>query len=311
MKPITHIIVAAFAMALPAVAQDSLRVDERPDAVVATTAAATAADEPAGGRKTRAKLAHEILAERPDGLGGLHEGLNVEVGFSVSAGLGKNRVKGAGFGEHIAAVYAMPFSKDKRWWGSFGVYGDRLDWGSYNRVEGGIEGMLGYRVNDRINLYVYGAYNFIPGRENGLNPYFGSLPYGYCPYGYSAGCLPYGYGGYAYSPYGYGYGGYGPCGYGYGGYGPYGYGPYGNLRGRIGAAAEFKIGESGHLVISVEHSSYDGRGPWGGSPLPVPPQGVGSPGNKGARPFNISDNPSVSSRQIDGRNEGRGSNARR
>lgn len=184
----------------------------------------------------------------------LHEGFNAEVGFSVSGSFGKNRIKGAGFGEHFAAAYAMPFGKDKRWIGAVGLYADRLDWGSYHRTEAGIAGVLGYNVNDWCNLYVYGAYNFVPGVDNGPNPYALRYPY---------------WGGLGYM----GYGGYG-CGY------PFD--PYANLRGRIGGAAEFKVGNAATITVAFEHDFYD-KGP----SLPVvPPQ----PDNHN-KPFGVTDSP--------------------
>lgn len=304
MKRIANIFFVALTMALPAVAQVSVSQPEgisTSDKVVLATTIEELTDEEmnaiAEEAANRPRLTYEILAEEqrrseaertvailpmgsrlsrldmetpfyyhnPWTLGGpstmaLHEGLNVEVGFSVSSSLGSNRMKGAGFGEHIAAAYAMPFDTKSRWMGAFGVYADRLDWGGYNRTEAGISGLIGYRVNDWCNLYVYGQYNFVPGRDSGPNPY---------AYSYAS-CSPFGYG----YPYRYGYGYPYGCGYGYPygyGYDPYcsPYGPYANLKGRIGAAAEFKIGESGHLTISVEHSVYDNGNMWPVAPPPM------------------------------------------
>lgn len=180
----------------------------------------------------------------------LHEGFNAEVGFSVSAGLGKRAPKGVGFGEHVAAAYAMPFGKDKRWIGAIGVYADRLDWGTYHRTEAGVAGILGYNVNDWCNLYLYGTYNAIPGRDSGPNPY--ALRYGH---------------------------GHGLWGYGMG-YG-YPFDPYANLRGRIGAAAEFKVAPNASISIGFEHDFYD-------SPSPVPVVAPPKPQSAG-RPFSLSD----------------------
>lgn len=319
MKRTANIILVASAMALPAMAQGSTSQPEGAspqEEVVLTTTIQELTDEEldaiAAETARRPRLTHEILAEEqrrseaertvavlpmgsrlsrldmespfyyhcPWTLGGssmmpLHEGLNVEMGFSVSSSLGSNRIKGAGFGEHIAAAYAVPFGTKSRWMGAFGVYADRLDWGGYGRTEAGVSGLIGYRVNDWCNLYVYGQYNFVPGRDSGPNPYLYSAaysPFGYGPYGYG-----YGY------PMGYGYG-YDPVCYGYGS--PYG--PYANLKGRIGAAAEFKIGESGHLTISVEHSVYDNGNMW-----PVAPPPMVEPFDA---PFTVGDAPNSSSR---------------
>lgn len=196
----------------------------------------------------------------------LHEGFNAEVGFSVSGNFGKNRIKGVGFGEHFAAAYAMPFGKDKRWIGAIGLYADRLDWGVYHRTEAGVAGVLGYSVNNWCNLYVYGAYNFVPGIDNGPNPYALRYP-----------C----WGGSGYM----GYGGYG-CGY------PFD--PYANLRGRIGGAAEFKIGNAASITVAFEHDFYD-KAP---AALPVMPH---HPDNH-VKPLNVNDSPNSA---------GRGGNLRR
>lgn len=209
----------------------------------------------------------------------LHEGLNAEVGFSVSGAFGKGSPQGVGLGEHIAAAYAMPFGKDKRWIGAFGISADRLDWGGYNSTTVGLNGLLGYHVNDRVNLYVWGTYNFVTRQSGGPNPY----AYAYGPWGYS----PWGYGGYA----GWGYGGYG--------YGPYGYGPYGydlnaNLRSRIGAAAEFKLGDRSSMTVSFEYSRYED--PFGFAPF------VSSPCPKADNvPFGLMDSPNSSGRGGNGR----------
>ena len=179
----------------------------------------------------------------------LHEGFNAEVGMSVSASFGKNRRKGAGFGEHLAMAYAMPFGKDKRWVGAVGVYAARRDWGSWNQTEAGIAGLLGYRAADWCNLYVYGAYNFVPGGQH-----YGRYPYE---------------------------GRYGCCG------GPWGsawstspYDPYANLRGRIGAAAEFKIGRNASISVAFEHDFYDNTHHM--PVLPAMPNLQPNPGRNGA-----------------------------
>lgn len=293
MKRIANILLAAFAIAPAAMAQEDVEcprlahdilVDEQRE-----RDAEVLVDLPMG-RSVRSQLdmapSYAFASPWAHGAGPgywrLHEGFNAEVGFSVSGAFGKGSPKGAGFGEHIAAAYAMPFGKDKRWIGAFGVYADRLDWGGYNRTEAGISGMLGYHVNDWCDLYVYGSYNFVPGTDNGgPNPY----AYAYGPWGYS----PWGYGGYC----GWGYGGYGH--YGPYGYGPYGYDAYNNLRGRVGAAAQFKLGENSHLTVAFEYSNYDrGKGMW---PVAAPPQPA--PQNQ---PFGVYDSPETS---------GRGSNVRR
>lgn len=153
----------------------------------------------------------------------LHEGFNAEFGLSVSASFGSHRRKGAGFGEHFAAAYAMPFSKDRRWMGAIGLYVDRMDWGSYHDVEAGIAGMLGYRVNDWCNLYLYGSYQFLPSQYSCGYSSPGSLWYdGSC-----------GMWGVPYSDF------------------------YGRLKGRIGAAAQFRLGHAAAITVAVEQEFRD------------------------------------------------------
>ena len=178
----------------------------------------------------------------------LHEGLNVSAGFSVTAGLGKHRPKGAGFGEHLAATYATSFGKDKRWIGAIGIYANRFDWGSYHGTEAGIAGIVGYHVNDWCNLYAYGTYNFVPMTSGGPNPY--ALRYGCYPYSYGTDCV---------------------------------FDPYARLRGRIGAAAEFKIGSNAAISVAFEHDFFDNR-----TILPVVPPPA--PDNN-KHPFGVNDAP--------------------
>lgn len=271
MKRVANILLASFAIVPAAMAQDSLACPRLTHDILAEeqreNESTLLVDLPIG-RSMRSQLdmapSYAYTSPWNHGAGPgywrLHEGFNAEVGFSVTGAFGKGSPSGAGFGEHIAAAYAMPFGRDKRWIGALGVTADRLDWGGYNRTEAGVSGMLGYHVNDWLDLYVYGSYNFIAGQDGGSNPYaYAYGPWGYSPYGYGGyGC--WGYGGYGYGPYGYG------CG-------PYGYDPYANLRGRVGAAADFKLGEKGHLTIAFEYRDYDNRGAgWPNGGLPAPPK---------------------------------------
>ena len=152
-----------------------------------------------------------------------HEGFNAEVGLSVSASFGKHRRKGAGFGEHFAAAYAMPFSKDRRWMGAVGLYIDRMDWGNYHSTEAGIAGMLGYRVNDWCSLFLYGSYQFLPSQYSCGYAQPSSLWYdGSC-----------GWWGVPYDDF------------------------YGRLKGRIGAAAQFRLGNAAAITVAVEQEFRD------------------------------------------------------
>lgn len=248
MKRILHIFLLTIVAVLSAAAQDSIAMpklthdlleDARRDSTAAHLVTLPIGRSP----MSYIDMAPAYAFHSPWALGGpaawsLHEGFNAEVGFSVSGSFGKNRLRGAGFGEHFAAAYAMPFGKDKRWIGAFGVYADRLDWGSYHRTEVGLAGILGYSVNDWCNLYLYGAYNCVPGQDhNRFSPY--ALGYGY---------------------------------YGLGG--PFD--PYANLRARIGAAAEFKIGSSASITVAFEHDVYD--------KTPTPPFAAPTYGTPGYAP---------------------------
>lgn len=156
------------------------------------------------------------------GMWSLHEGLNANVGFSVSVGLGKHSPSGAGFGEHFAAAYATPFGKDKRWVGALGFYVNRLDWDRFHNTEAGVAGLLGYRVNDRCSVYAYGTYNFLPDLSHGPNPYV--MRYGAYP------------------------GGWGTA---------YPFDPYSQLRSSIGAAVEFKLGDDAFWsLVSIAVNCY-------------------------------------------------------
>lgn len=156
------------------------------------------------------------------GMWSLHEGLNANVGFSVSVGLGKNSPSGAGFGEHFAAAYATSFGKYKRWVGALGFYVNRLDWDRFHNTEAGVAGLLGYHVNDRCSLYAYGNYNILPTSPHGLTPY--AMRYGVYP------------------------GGWGTA---------YPFDPYSQLRSSIGAAVEFKLGDDAFWsLVSIAVNCY-------------------------------------------------------
>lgn len=142
------------------------------------------------------------------GMWSLHEGLNANVGFSITAGLGKHSPRGVGFGEHFAAAYATSFGKDKRWFAALGFYANRFDWDRYHNTEAGLAGLLGYNLNDWCSLYTYGTYNFMPASTGNSSIY--TLRYGAYPMGYGLGST---------------------------------LDPYAQQRGRVGAAVDFKVGD--------------------------------------------------------------------
>lgn len=261
MKRIFYILLFLCIGVKPIIAQDSIATPKLSHEILEEERRSQASDQivvlpTAASVRSRIDMLPASAFYSPWAYGGpaawsLHEGFNASVGFSVSAGLGKNRPKGVGFGEHLAAAYAMPFGKDKRWIGAFGVYADRLDWGSYRRVEAGVAGILGYNVNDWCNLYVYGAYNFVPGRDNGPNPYALRYPYGMMDFGYP-------------------------------------FDPFGNVKARIGAAAEFKVGNAASITVAFEHNFYDNNNILPCVPPPVP--------DNNAKPYTVGDAPNSSGR---------------
>ena len=59
----------------------------------------------------------------------LHRGLNLSLGASVFSTFGSgNTWSGAGFGQNISLMYAMPLSKDNRWSLAFGGYFTNSSW---------------------------------------------------------------------------------------------------------------------------------------------------------------------------------------
>ncbi len=136
----------------------------------------------------------------------LHEGLNAQVGLSVTAGIGKGAPRGVGFGQTAAFAYVLPLSKKVSF--AAGVYARNMDWGAYRSTDVGIAGTLAYRPSDRVSLYLYGTKSFMPRGDRGRYGYFGE---------------------------------------------PW----YDNFKDRIGAAAEFKIGDNASIGVSLEYGHSD------------------------------------------------------
>ena len=134
----------------------------------------------------------------------LHEGFNAQLGLSTSFGVGRNRMKGVGFGQSAAFAYALPIGK--RWSVAASLYAQNMDWGNYHLRDVGVGAVAAFRATERINLYGYVTHSFVR------------------PDWQRAGCL--------YSPF------------------------MDYVRTRVGAMAEFKIGENAFIGISVEHDRY-------------------------------------------------------
>ena len=95
----------------------------------------------------------------------LHVGLNVTLGMSVMAQFGKHARSGAGFGQNVAMMYAVPLSKKMSF--AVGGYFNRMSWSHDSYYDAGITAMLGYRFDEHWEAYVYGqksitSSNFIP-----------------------------------------------------------------------------------------------------------------------------------------------------
>jgi hypothetical protein len=138
---------------------------------------------------------------------GLHQGLNVSLGASAFATFGKNVPHSGGFSQNIDLNYVAPITRDGKIWTSFGGYMNHTNWGSDNYYDVGLHGMLGYKIDDHWEAYIYGQLSV----SNNYNKYYYSNygPYGLLGFypGYGMGGFPvYGIG-YAFSsPWGYGMG---------------------------------------------------------------------------------------------------------
>lgn len=90
----------------------------------------------------------------------LHEGLNAQMGMSVSVGFGRRAPRGAGFGTSMAFVYAKPVNDRLSLTG--GVSMDSMDWGSWRERNATVAATAGYRVSDFLSLYAYGSRSLTP-----------------------------------------------------------------------------------------------------------------------------------------------------
>ncbi len=85
----------------------------------------------------------------------LHQGLNVNLGASVFAQLGKNAWhKGAGFQQNISMMFAQPITD--RLSIAIGGYLNNVSWASDSWRDAGISAIVGYRFNEHWEAYLYG-----------------------------------------------------------------------------------------------------------------------------------------------------------
>lgn len=192
-------------------------------------------------------MPYKPMADKPlSDKGGLHKGLNFSVDLSAFATFGKNAPHRGGFTQTIDATYLTPLTKDNKLWMALGGYVTNTNYGGDSYHDGGIYGILGYKLNEHWEAYVYGQLSI----SNNYNSIYGRYGYG------------------AYSPWGYGYGGFAPWGCGmypwrYGMMGsvmPGGYGmgvPGANV---LGAGVRY-TNKNFSLGINIEGVWYDNKTP--------------------------------------------------
>ncbi len=101
----------------------------------------------------------------------LHQGLNVNLGASVFAQLGKNAWhKGAGFQQNISMMFAQPITD--RLSIAIGGYLNNVSWGSDSWRGAGISAIIGYRFNEHWEAYLYGQKSLTNNKLGGVrHPY--------------------------------------------------------------------------------------------------------------------------------------------
>lgn len=83
----------------------------------------------------------------------LHKGLNVNLGASVFAAFGKGAPSGAGFAQDVSLMYALPLSK--RLTLALGGWVEHLTWSGEQFTEGGLNAVLGYKFNERLEATAF------------------------------------------------------------------------------------------------------------------------------------------------------------
>ena len=89
----------------------------------------------------------------------LHRGLNMNLGASVFAAFGKGAPKGAGFGQDLSMMYAMPLNKHLSL--AVGGWVSNAYWAHDRFTDAGLSAVLGYKFNDRWEAYVYGRKSLV------------------------------------------------------------------------------------------------------------------------------------------------------
>ena len=99
----------------------------------------------------------------------LHPGLNVNLGASVFAFLGKNAPRGAGFTQNLSAMYAMPLTKNLSL--AVGGYLNNIIWSRTSYRDAGLTAALGYRFDEHWEAYLYGQKSIVQTRFTPLPLY--------------------------------------------------------------------------------------------------------------------------------------------
>lgn len=84
----------------------------------------------------------------------LHKGLNVNMGASVFAQFGKNARHGAGFTQHLSAMYAMPLTDKLSI--AVGGYLNNMYWAHDAYRDAGASAVLAYRFDEHWEAFLYG-----------------------------------------------------------------------------------------------------------------------------------------------------------
>ena len=92
----------------------------------------------------------------------LHKGMNLSLGASVFTGFGKYAPSGTGFAQNASGMYAWPITDRLSF--AAGVYLLNATWGGLNLRDTGVSGVLGYRLNERWEGYLYGQKSLIKPR---------------------------------------------------------------------------------------------------------------------------------------------------
>ena len=98
----------------------------------------------------------------------LHEGLNVNVGAYMFAGLGKHS-SGAGFGQSLSAMYAMPLTSKLSM--AVGGYFNNMYWSHDSFRSAGLSAVLGYRFDNHWEAFLYGPKSLTESRFTPLPLY--------------------------------------------------------------------------------------------------------------------------------------------